>query len=202
MVFDTVDSWLAVQPVPKQLIWALPQPINGDLFGCSENCQPFPHDSHRISLTKVWTQCVLLKREEKFALNCWCENNKVPWSICDMHKKHLRFLWHPDFSTFWVLKFWNWNLVNLWDSNLIIGISPWRKLRRKRPVTGWGLEKFEASGLDMTCRQEISFGTLFSLLWLAFCCCSCRERLLDVKQEAILSWFLKNSQGKDTQERH
>ena len=35
MVFDTVDSWLAVQPAPKQLIWALPQPINGDLCGPS-----------------------------------------------------------------------------------------------------------------------------------------------------------------------
>ena len=43
------------------------------------------------------------------------------------------------------------------------------------------------------CNSVASFRTLFSLLWLAVCCCSCRERLLDVKQEAILSWFLKNA---------
>lgn len=35
MFFDMIDGWLAGQPVPKDLTWALPRPINGELCGPS-----------------------------------------------------------------------------------------------------------------------------------------------------------------------
>lgn len=171
MVFDTVDSWLAVQPAPKQLIWALPQPINGDLFGCSENCC----FSVAISL----------------AFHFFAKNLQKPRcgpSACYWEKSHCswRFRSICDISTQMFVTQSNWNLS--------ISLHASFEGRDKWPAGGLrSLKQVDLIWHLDICNSVASFRTLFSLLWLAVCCCSCRERLLDVKQEAILSWFLKNA---------
>eukprot|EP00434_Breviolum_minutum_P040794 symbB.v1.2.036269.t1/scaffold5081.1/size31135/3 len=74
MVFDTVDSWLAVQPAPKQLIWALPQPINGDLCGPSASSKEETSDRERLLDVKQEAMRSRAKSSRVEELSVWVKN--------------------------------------------------------------------------------------------------------------------------------